>query len=138
MVCIQCGQKTQIINSRPQVRTNQVWRRRKCLSCLSVFSTNELADYSALWAVKTLKSGISPFSRDKLFLSLLRSCGHRTSSINDAAALTDTVIKKLLNQAKGGSLEAHQISQTAQVALNRFDRAASVHYAAFHSANRGA
>ena len=132
MVCVQCGQKTQIINSRAQLRVNQVWRRRKCLKCGTIFSTHEAADYSAIWAVKNAKGQLSPFSRDKLFLSLLRSCQHRASAIADAAALTETVIQKLLAQAKDGSIASRQIVQTTQVALNRFDKAASVHYAAFH------
>lgn len=137
MVCIQCGQKTQIINSRPQRRTNQTWRRRKCVSCSSIFTTNESADYSALWRVRGAHKHLEPFSRDKLFLSLLRSCEHRSAALDDAAGLTDTVIKKLLSQTEDGLLEAYQIAQTAQVALNRFDKAASVHYAAFHSHKNG-
>jgi len=132
MVCVQCGQKTQIINSRSQLRVNQVWRRRKCLKCGSIFSTHEGADYAAIWAVKNAKGQLSPFLRDKLFLSLLRSCQHRASAVADAGALADTIIKKLLTQAKNGSIDSLQIVQTAQVALNRFDTVASVHYAAFH------
>jgi len=132
MVCIQCGQKTQIINSRPQLRTNSTWRRRKCLHCASIFSTQESTDYGAIWAVRDTGGHISPFSRDKLFLSLYKSCQHRSTALTDAGALTDTVIKKLLKTAADGQLTAKQIQQAAQVALNRFDSAASVQYAAYH------
>jgi hypothetical protein len=52
--------------------------------------------------------------------------------VSDAAALTETVMGKLAAQARGGALESREIIQTAQVALNRFDRAASVHYQARH------
>lgn len=132
MVCVHCGQKTQVINSRARVRNNQVWRRRQCLGCGAVFSTLEIADYSAAWTVRGNSGRFTPFSRDKLLLSLYRSCGHRADPLNDAAGLTDTVIKKLLTHVKDGSLNAQTVARTVQVALNRFDKAASVHYQAFH------
>jgi len=73
-----------------------------------------------------------PFNRDKLLLSLYRSLEHRPKSLVDAAALTDTVINKLRFLTTGGLLATKQITQTAQVALNRFDKSASVHYQANH------
>lgn len=132
MVCVQCGDKTQVINSRPQRKVNQQWRRRQCQGCQTIFSTLEIADYSALWAVKTPARPLKPFSRDKLLLSLQHSLQHRPSSLDDAAGLTDTVITKLRSQATNGILTAQQIIQTVQVALNRFDKLASVHYQAMH------
>ena len=115
-----------------QRRNNQVWRRRQCDNCGAVFTTLETTDYSAVWAVRGAKGHLTPFSRDKLFLSLYDSCEHRPTALADAAALAETIIQKLAAQAKGGVLTTHQISQTAQVALNRFDKAVSVRYAALH------
>lgn len=132
MVCIQCGDKTQVINSRPQRKVNQQWRRRQCQGCKAIFSTLEVADYSALWAVKAPSGPLKPFGRDKLLLSLHSSLQHRPKSLDDAAGLADTVIAKLRSQATNGVLTTKQISQTVQVALNRFDKAASVHYQAIH------
>jgi len=66
-------------------------------------------------------------------MSLHSSCQHRPTATADAAALTNTIIKKLLNTAKNGIIPSQTITQAAQVALNRFDTAASVHYSAFHS-----
>ena len=133
MVCIQCGQKTQVINSRHQARTNQVWRRRRCLTCQAIFTTLESAAYDAAWLVKGYTGSHIPFSRDKLFLSLYHSCQHRPTAISDAAALTDTVIRKLLAEVRASVLDVRSIAAAAQVALNRFDKAASVHYQAFHT-----
>ena len=132
MVCLQCWQETQIINSRRQKRSNSVWRRRRCLQCQTIFTTHEIADYNALWRVQTAKKALRAFSRDKLFLSLYKSLQHRPTSLADAAGITDTVIKKLLSVQEAGLLQPQQIIQTASVALHRFDRAASVHYQAFH------
>lgn len=132
MVCIYCGNETHIINSRPQKRLNQVWRRRQCLICKSVFTTEEAVRYEAAWMVRVQEGHLQPFSRDKLFISLYESCEHRPTALVDAGALTDTVIKKLLSQVENGVIYRTHIIQAAQVALNRFDKAASVRYAAFH------
>lgn len=132
MVCIHCQSNTRVINSRHQRRNNAVWRRRSCQNCRSIFTTSEIADYGAAWLVSSHRSGFSPFSRDKLFLSLYRSCQHRPQAVIDASALTDTVIRRLLPVVKQGLLDRQSIRATAQVALSRFDDASSVQYAAYH------
>jgi len=135
MVCIHCGSETQVTNSRLQKRSNQVWRRRQCLNCGAVFTTGESAQYNAAWAVSSKTGSIQPFSRDKLFLSLHNSCLHRQKALIDASALTETIIKKVSAQILDGVVDSRIIAQVAQVALNRFDKAASVHYQAFHALN---
>lgn len=135
MVCVQCQQKTQVINSRPQRRTNQQWRRRQCTSCNAVFSTIEAVDYSAVWRVKRPSGELVPFNRDKLLLSITYSLEHRPKSLEDASGITNTVISKLQSTFNNGTLTTKQIIQAVQVALNRFDKAGSVHYQANHSIN---
>ena len=132
MVCIHCGAETQVINSRHQKRNNNVWRRRKCLACQGVFTTEEAASISAAWLVTGPKGAIGPFSRDKLFLSLHKSLEHRKQPVSDAAALTDTVINKLRHGISDGSISSTSIKQAVIVALHRFDPVASTHYQAFH------
>lgn len=131
MVCTYCGGATQVVNSRLNKRTNRVWRRRRCKSCEATFSTEEAVRLELAWHVKD-GSRSEPFSRDKLFLSLYRSCGHRKTVLGDAEGLTDTVIRKLSGRVEGGMISKDDITGAAQVALNRFDQAASVHYAAHH------
>lgn len=132
MVCIHCGSKTQVINSRHQVRNNQVWRRRQCKQCQAVFTTEETPQYSAAWVIKTKNGAIRPFSRDKLQSSIYISCKHRKTALEDASGLTDTIIMKLSANVQDGVIQMQTINQVAQVALNRFDKAASIHYQAFH------
>lgn len=133
MVCIHCGEKTHVINSRSQKRLNQVWRRRECFACQAVFTTAEVADYQAAWTVRRSTGSIEPFNRDKLLLSLYESCKHRKTALADAGALTDTIMRKLLPLVDSSSLRNTTIAQVALVSLSRFDKAAGVHYAAFHS-----
>jgi len=133
MVCVHCGGSTRVINSRLQKRNNHVWRRRQCRQCKLVFSTEEAAQYGNIWLVMDSSGNYSPFSSNKLLLSLYRSCEHRVSALNDAVALSETVVRKLQPKFIDGRINSQVIAQVSQVALNRFDRAASVHYGARHS-----
>jgi transcriptional repressor NrdR len=132
MVCTYCGGETKVTNSRHQKKSNQVWRRRQCLACGATFSTSEAVDYELAWLVSKGGKALRPFSRDKLFLSLYDSCAHRKTALSDARGLTETVISKLTGYLSNGTLQAGDIARAAQVALNRFDKAASVHYRARH------
>ncbi|MEO8105636.1 MAG: hypothetical protein ABI602_04885 [Candidatus Saccharibacteria bacterium] len=134
MVCIQCQSETRVINSRLQKKANQVWRRRKCGNCRTIFTTREVAQYELAWLVRT-SSTLRPFHRDKLLLSIIASIQHRPNALEDASALTETVMNKLLYTAPAGVIDASTITRIVQVALNRFDKAASVHYQAFHRNN---
>lgn len=129
MVCIYCAHETQVINSRPNKRPNQVWRRRQCQTCRAVFTTHETADWATAVRVQR-KSRLEPFSRDKLFISLLESLRHRDTAIGDAGALTATVTAAL--RPINGIIGAGDIVEAAKAVLNRFDQVAAVHYGAFH------
>lgn len=131
MVCVFCGGKTRVTNSRHQRRANRTWRRRECLSCRAVFTSEEGADYGSSWLVKG-ETGLKAFSRDKLFLSLYKACQHRKTAVSDATGLTDGIIGRLSSQIKDGVVEVGQIRSAVMVALSRFDGAASIAYAAFH------
>jgi len=130
MVCIFCGQNTQVINSRRQKRLNSTWRRRRCIACKNVFTTEEFADYSGSWQVRHGVGQLSAFDRDKLLLSLHRSCLHRKQALRDAQSLTNTIISSL--NPDQGMVEASSISSLCKKTLKRFDKAAFSHYDAFH------
>ena len=132
MVCLYCGGKTEVVNSRPQKRMNQIWRRRKCSACGAVFTTNERIDYSATIVVKR-KSGLEPFERDTLLVSLATSLGHRPTAVGDAAALATTVTRALLSAAENGVVEVTNITAESYKVLNRFDTLAAAHYRAYHT-----
>ncbi|HSX53199.1 MAG TPA: hypothetical protein VLF90_02415 [Patescibacteria group bacterium] len=120
-------------NSRHQKKSNQVWRRRHCVSCQGTFTTIEQADLPLSLLYKKDLSHVEPFSRDKLFLSLYNSLKHRQTALSDASSLTATVIGKLLLTVKAASVDRSTIIQTATETLKHFDKAASVTYSAYHS-----
>lgn len=131
MVCIYCGNKTQVTNSRHQKRTNSVWRRRICLDCQAIVSTTETIDLSTAVIVID-KTSHKPFSRDKLFISIHDSCKHRKTALTDAIALTDTIISLILPQIKHASVTKLDIKQTSHKVLENFDIAAAIQYQAYH------
>jgi transcriptional regulator NrdR family protein len=134
MVCIYCGHKTDVINSRPQKRHNKVWRRRRCTACEAVFTTTESASLSESLVIarSTAKAGYHPFLRDKLFLSVYNSCQHRKSAVADASALTETILGDLPTISQNGLVDRQALRETTLQVLTRFDTVAAVHYAAFH------
>jgi transcriptional regulator NrdR family protein len=132
MVCLHCSSETQVINSRHQKRLNQVWRRRRCLTCKAVFSTTESADYATAVLVRGAQGAIRPFSRDKLFVSIMSACQHRKTAINDAGGLTTTVIKRSFESLQQGVVDTKAIKAAAYVALQRFDPTAAALYRAYH------
>jgi transcriptional regulator NrdR family protein len=137
MVCIYCGNDTKVTNSRDRARNPSVWRRRTCLACVAQFTTNELPDYStALLVLNTERKHSTAFSRDKLFLSLYKSLGHRRDSLNSATELTNTIIGRVLHKklAPSGAISPQALAKISYDTLKRYDPLAAHNYKAYHQA----
>lgn len=130
MVCTYCGGKTEVTNSRHQKRLNQVWRRRHCYNCGATFSTHEQTAYESVWRVNSKHQALVPFNKQKLFVELYKACEHRPTALDDAAALTDTILGLLRARATSGLLESKDIATTTHTVLQNFDTPAAVYYAA--------
>lgn len=131
MVCVYCKQPTNVINSRLQKRANQVWRRRKCVGCNSVFTTIETIDVAQ--ALSVHRDGrLEAFSRDILLLSIYDSLKHRKTAAADATALSLTILSQLYHLVTGGILERDQIVAISIDTLEHFDSVAATYYKAFH------
>ncbi|HUD07696.1 MAG TPA: hypothetical protein VMQ52_01320 [Candidatus Saccharimonadales bacterium] len=76
-----------------------------------------------------------PFSRDNLFISLYRSCGHRSTALSDASLITDTIISKLLSKVENSCISQNIIQQYAFITLKRFDPVAATFYKAYYWKN---
>jgi transcriptional repressor NrdR len=135
MVCIYCGNKTQVSNSRPHDKKYGTWRRRACTACGAVFSTHETPDLSTAFVALRADGSFQPFDRDRLFASIYESCRHRDQPAADAAALTRTIIIRLLQDASknAGSIEIARIQTISQAVLQDFDNAAYTYYRAYFS-----
>lgn len=131
MICIYCGNETQVFNSRHQKRLNQVWRRRRCTVCQAVFTTIEAPDTSQTVSVRR-NGRLEPFSREAILFTLYDSLRHRKTATSDATALTGTAVSLLYTLVTDAVLEREQIVETVASVLERFDKVAAVHYKAFH------
>ena len=132
MVCIYCNQSTLVANSRHQIQSNHIWRRRKCLTCNAIFTTHEQPALSQLFMVSRSRKKSLPFSRDALFLSILESCKHRPTNLSDASYLTQVVISKLCVGKQSGLVARDEIVHAAVQALSSFDAVAATLYTAYH------
>lgn len=132
MVCIYCGGKTKVINSRHQARLKQVWRRRKCLSCSNLFSTIEHINFSNTLVITSKSGKIEDFVKEKLLFSIYDSLGHRNDAINDAIALTDTIMSNVLKTLKTPLIDREALINISSNVLRKFDKSAAVHYLAYY------
>lgn len=132
MVCIYCGHETQVVNSRPQQKMLQVWRRRKCSNCGNLFTTTERIELSKSILIRKSNLKIESFIKEKLLFSIHRSLGHRSDPVSDSIAITDTICAKLLKNVKQPLVERQQIIKLVTDTLNHFDKVAAVHYGAYH------
>ena len=132
MVCVYCAEKTQVVNSRPQKRLNQVWRRRQCLQCGAVFTTEEAFNPSGSLVFDDQRTAPVPFSRDKLFASLLSALSHRTDAVESASAITATVLAKCVQDASDGRIVRQSLLTIAHTTLVHYDTTAATVYAAYH------
>jgi transcriptional repressor NrdR len=129
MICIYCEGETKVINSRLQRRNNQVWRRRQCLVCQSVFTTHEVVEYES--ALSVIKNGQNAaFLPDLLLMELNECLKHRKDVHTASREILGTIIRKLLSLPQSPLFEPSDITKVASEILKRFDRRAYLRYCA--------
>lgn len=128
MVCIYCGAKTKVTNSRLQKRANSVWRRRECLSCSAIWTSVEAPE--ARSAFRVLKDeSMHDFEPETLMISLYEALRHRKTAVTDAAALSQTVIQQLYKKRQA-VFTTREIKTAALAVLQHFDPTAAAVYQA--------
>lgn len=132
MKCIYCGKETGVVNSRLQKKNNQIWRRRKCLVCVAIFTTTERAVLGPDMALKTKTGVLIPFSRPKLMSSLLLALGGSFKHYEQAESLTDNIIGRLLRKNTGASLDQVELTRLCKSVLKNYDHRAYLRYLAEH------
>lgn len=127
-----CGGETQVVNSRPQQKLKQVWRRRKCIVCGSLFTTSERIDLTKTLLIRKSDQKLEGFTREKLLLSIYTSLGHRKNAVSDSIAITDTIVSRLLKSVNQPIVDVDNLIKLSYDVLRHFDKAASVHYNAYY------
>jgi transcriptional repressor NrdR len=131
MVCIYCGGETKVTNSRLQKRSNQVWRRRECLVCQSVFTTHESIELESALSVETNGQN-GPFLPDLLLKELMLALQDRKDVYTASREVLATIVNKLLALPQKPLFKPTDISKTTAEVLKRFDKRAYLRYVAEH------
>jgi transcriptional repressor NrdR len=131
MVCVYCGGETKVSNSRLQKRSNQVWRRRQCLVCGSVFTTHEVLELESALSVD--KGGqLEAFMPDLLLKELHSALRDRKDVYAASREVLATIIQTLLRLPQKPVFKPADISKTTAEVLKRFDKSAYLRYVADH------
>lgn len=102
------------------------------MTCDGIFTTQEAPDLAGSLRVQTSQDILVPFVHNKLFLSIYESCKHRSDALDDATAITDLVIAKIIASPHKGLVEKADIAKVAHATLTHFDRTAGTIYLAYH------
>lgn len=132
MVCVYCGAKTEVTNSRLQKRSNNVWRRRKCNSCKATFTTHETPYLQNLASVQPKNGEISPFIPEKLFAEIVETLKGTKEPYAVATEITAVISHNLMKNASKGPIKAQEISLNVGQALKKFNKQAWLRYVSEH------
>jgi transcriptional repressor NrdR len=132
MKCPFCrSNQTEVYNTRATKSGNQLWRRRRCLSCHEAFTTYEAADLGFL-RIRDQNVSRGSYSRARLYAGVASAFDMNGTAPDTIDALTDTVESKLL-ELKTRSLDTSQIAATILTTLKHYDTAAFLRYLAGHA-----
>lgn len=132
MFCINCFHKnTAVSNSRPNKKQPQIWRRRKCPACGTVFTTYERPSLADNKPVHYPDGSTSSFNLGKLIISIANAFTHASEEAKyNTLWLAQTVEDALSTQYK--TITPEDIEAVTHQTLKQFDELAAVQYAAQH------
>lgn len=132
MKCPFCrSSQTEVYNTRATKFGSQLWRRRRCQACHEAFTTYEAPDLGFIH-VEAQNASRSPYSRSRLYSSVVAAFGGAEAKPDAVDAITDTVESKLLD-LKSPIITATQIAATVLTTLKHFDTPAFLRYLAGHA-----
>lgn len=129
MICPFCSSKTNIYNSRGTHNNSQTWRRHRCKQCLRKFTTKERVDFDGIVNINS-KEMQSPYSRDRLLLSLVRASNNLSLPSHSVSELCDTIETTLQQAGFFNSVlqDSNMITETTIRVLKRFNTNLALQY----------
>jgi transcriptional regulator NrdR family protein len=130
MQCPFCASKTKIYNSRSTHSHTQKWRRHRCTNCNKTFTTRERMDWNGSIKITEGNGRTSPYSRERLLLSLLRAVEKIESGTPTPVDICDTVEHSLQQKGffSGHSQNATVIAAEVLTILHRYDPNTALQY----------
>lgn len=132
MFCINCFYpSTKVINSRPNKKEPNIWRRRHCIKCSTTFTTRERPSLTEAPNIQLPSGGMESFNLGKLTLSIAKAFTHSQKDAEySSLPLAQTVETTLASQRE--IITPSDIEATTHSILKRYDELAAVQYAAQH------
>lgn len=106
-----------------------MWRRRKCTSCHRTFTTREKIDFNGVVTVIN-KHTSTPYSREKLLLSLVQASHNLALSPEILSELTDSIEQELGSKHffESKNNESSVITRAALAVLSRYNKNLALQY----------
>ena len=124
MKCPHCGcLESKVIDSRQNLESNNIRRRRECMVCQKRFTTFEVIESVQLVVVK--KGGTKElFDRNKLLSGLLKACQKRPVNAEEIATEIETELhnslKNEISTVEIGEVVMRKLKEKDEVAYVRF------------------
>ena len=116
---------------RKKAWIHQVWRRRRCRGCKTVFTTHESAHLPQLFVVNR-DDKTEAFDPARLQTDLLACLRGRHNASDEAKELSALITQKVIKKALDGRILPHSISLEAATVLKRFDSQGYLRFVAEH------
>ena len=131
MRCVFCGHiESKVIDSRSADDGSSIRRRRECIKCNSRFTTYEKIEDTPLMVVK--KDGTRQvYDRNKVVNCVMKACGKRPVSLQQAENLAMDVEQQLMNTVKR-EVHSSEIGEMIMKHLKELDEVAYVRFASVY------
>ena len=131
MRCPYCGfSESKVIDSRPTDESNNIRRRRECLSCGKRFTTYETVESVPLVVVKKDGSRQS-FDRSKILGGLIKACEKRPVPLETLEKAVTDIEQKLLGSMER-EIPSERVGELVMEQLRAIDQVAYVRFASVY------
>ena len=122
--------ESKVLDSRPINEGSSIRRRRECIKCNSRFTTYEKIEDTPLMVVK--KDGTRQvYDRNKVINCVMKACGKRPVSLQQAENLALDVEQQLMNTVKR-EVSSAEIGEMIMKHLKELDEVAYVRFASVY------
>ena len=131
MKCPGCGySESKVIDSRQNIESNNIRRRRECMACQKRFTTFEVVE--SLQTIVIKKNGSKQvFDRQKLLSGLLKACEKRPVPITRIDALVSSIERTIYNNGDQ-EVTSEYIGDLIMAGLKEIDDVAYVRFASVY------
>jgi transcriptional repressor NrdR len=131
MKCPYCAyEESKVIDSRSADYGERIRRRRECLKCGKRFTTHEIVETVPIMVIKRDKTR-EPFSREKLYSGLMKSCEKRPISIQTIDNVISNIEANIQNSLDR-EVTSEKIGELAMEHLKEIDEVAYVRFASVY------